>query len=338
VWLAGAALVPAGTVTVTKEETPMSKRVIWCTAIPVVAVGLVAVFTYTASPTAAQPPKNANPADETALMKNAEAFVAAFNKGDAKTLAAFWTPDGDFTDELGHKTVGREAIEKLFEGVFAEHKGMQLRIDITGLRFVTADVAIEDGTTALIHPDGLPPSRARYTNVHVRKDGKWSLESVRTATYTPPSNYEHLKGLDWLIGEWVDDVAKGEAARISFEWTDNQNFVISHFTTTIKGVAIGGGTVWIGWDPNAKSVRSWMFEANGGFGQGTWTKDGAKWTSKSTGTLQDGKKATSTNIVTRIDDDTLTWEVKERTLDDKPVPDIKPVKMKRVNEIAKNGK
>src|SRR5262249_14967778 len=149
---------------------------------------------------------------------------AAFGKGDAKALAAFWTPEGDFTDLTGHKLVGREAIEKAFAELFAEHKGLDLRIDITGLRFVTAEVAVEDGTTSVLHPDGAPPARSRYTIVHVKKDGKWLLESVRQAAYTPPSNYEHLKGLEWLIGEWVDDVPGGEAARISFEWTDNQNF------------------------------------------------------------------------------------------------------------------
>ena len=30
-----------------------------------------------------------------ALMKNAQAFVEAFEKGDAKAVAAFWAEDGD---------------------------------------------------------------------------------------------------------------------------------------------------------------------------------------------------------------------------------------------------
>lgn len=287
---------------------------------------------------AAQPPKGGNPADEAAMLKNAEGYVEAFEKGDAKALAAYWTAEGDFTDLAGHKLVGREAIEKTFTELFAENKGLKLRIDVTGLRFATAEVAIEDGTTSVIHPDGLPPSRARYTIVHVKKDGKWLMESVRQAPYTPPSNYEHLKGLEWLIGEWIDDVEKGEAARISFEWTDNQNFIVTHFTTTIKNATIGGGTAWIGWDPTAKTVRSWMFESNGGFGGGTWTKSGPKWTSKSSATLPDGTKATATNIITRVDADSITWEVKDRTLDGKPLPDIKAVKMKRFGEPTRNGK
>jgi uncharacterized protein (TIGR02246 family) len=281
----------------------------------------------------AQPPKGGNAADEAALLKNAEAFVAAFDKGDAKALAAHWTAQGDYTDQAGHKVTGREAIEKAFTNFFADNKGMKLRIDITGLRFVTPDVAVEDGTTSVINPDGTPPSKARYTIVHVKKDGKWLLDSVREAPYTPPSNYEHLKGLEWAIGEWADDVKEGEVARISFDWTDNQNFIVSHFTTTIKNVSIGGGTQWIGWDPLNKSIRSWVFESNGGFGEATWAKDGAKWTLKVSAVLPDGKKATSTNILTRVDADTMTWEVKDRTLDGKPLPDIKAVRMKRAKDL-----
>src|SRR3954465_15421083 len=190
----------------------MKSRRFWLLAAPAVAVAVIAAVAYNARPTAAQPPKNGNKADEDALLKNAEAFVAAFNKGDAKALAAFWTPAGDFTDQFGHKLTGREAIEKSFAELFAENKGVQLRIDITGLRFVTADVAVEDGTTAVIHPDGLPPARARYSIVYVKKDGKGLFESVREAPFSPPSNYEHLKPLEWLVGEWADDVEKGEAA------------------------------------------------------------------------------------------------------------------------------
>jgi uncharacterized protein (TIGR02246 family) len=287
---------------------------------------------------AAQPPKGGNPADEAALLKNAEAFVAAFDKGDAKTLAAFWTPDGDYTDQAGRRLAGREAIEKAFTEFFAENKGLKLRIDIDSLRFVGADAAIEDGTTAVIHPDGLPASRARYTIVHARKDGKWYLDSVREAPYTPSSNYENLRGLEWLIGEWADEANQGEAARISFNWTDNQNFVVSNFATTMKGAVIAGGTQWIAWDPANKAVRCWIFESHGGFGEGAWSGGGNAWTVKTTIVLPDGKKATATNTVTRVDADTITWEVKDRAHDGKPLPDIKPTRMKRTPDPARNGR
>ena len=39
-------------------------------------------------------------------------FMDAFNKGDAKTVADQWAKDGDYFDETGERTSGREAIQK----------------------------------------------------------------------------------------------------------------------------------------------------------------------------------------------------------------------------------
>src|SRR5262249_26801610 len=125
-----------------------------------------------ANPGLAQPPAD-NPEAEAALLKKAEAFVEAFHRGDAPGLAAFWTADRASPDQPGKHSKGRAAIEQAFGAFFAEHKGLKLRIDIASLRFVTPDVAVEDGTPAVIPPDGGPPSRARYTIVHVKKGGEW---------------------------------------------------------------------------------------------------------------------------------------------------------------------
>src|SRR5437763_17088492 len=85
--------------------------------------------------------------DQEAIAKSAEAFVEAFHKGDAKALAAFWTADGDYTDQRGRHLKGQEAIEKAFKAFFTENKGLKLRINSDSLRFATPEVAIEDGTT-----------------------------------------------------------------------------------------------------------------------------------------------------------------------------------------------
>src|SRR5262245_12431146 len=149
-----------------------------------------------------------------ALFERAKSFVAAFHKGDAKAVAGFWTADGDYTDQTGKQYKGRAQIEKGFTELFAENKGVKLRIDSTALRFVTTEVAIEDGITEVIPPDGAPPSRARYTIVHVKKNGQWYLSSVRDAPFAPPTNYEHLKPLEWLVGDWADEAEKGHVARV----------------------------------------------------------------------------------------------------------------------------
>src|SRR5262245_38999963 len=301
----------------------MRTRLFWSLALPAMIFGL------TAGPAPAEQPQD-KAKEEAALIKNAEAFVEAFQKGDAKALAAFWAPDGDYTDQTGRHLKGREAIEKAFAGFFTEHKGLKLRIDSGSLRFVTPDVAVEDGMTSVIPPDGGPPSRARFTIVHVKKDGKWYLDSVRDAAFTPPTNYQHLRGLEWAIGDWADENEKGEVARVAFAWAQNQNFIVGTFATTFKNISVASGTQWIGWDPIEKRIRSWTFDSDGGFGEGSWTKDGDKLIIKTNTVLRDGKKVAATNIVTKIDADTITWQSKDRTLDGKPLPDIKEVKMKRV--------
>jgi uncharacterized protein (TIGR02246 family) len=303
----------------------MKTRLLWLLAIPVIVLGFIAV------PGSARPKGEAQAQDaKEAIGKNGEAFIEAFHKGDAKALAAFWTEDGDYTDQAGRHMKGREAIEKAFEGFFAENKDLKLRINSTSLRFVTPDVAVEDGTTEVIPPDGGPPSRARYTIVHVQKDGKWLLSSVREAAFAPPSNHEHLRGLDWAIGEWSGEAGNGEVVRLLFTWSENQGFLIGTLATTFKNITLSGATQWIGWDPLEKRLRSWIFDTNGGFGEGSWTKDGNRYVIKASAVQQDGKKVTATNIITHVDSDNATWQSTERTVDGKPLPDIKEIKMKRV--------
>jgi hypothetical protein len=48
---------------------------------------------------------------QAALIKNAQAFTEAFEKGDAKAVAGFWAEDGDYVDLTGRRLQGRPAIE-----------------------------------------------------------------------------------------------------------------------------------------------------------------------------------------------------------------------------------
>jgi uncharacterized protein (TIGR02246 family) len=306
-----------------RKEGPMKSARFWIAGALALTVGLFALPAQAAD-------SDDNAADAAAMKKNAEAFTAAFDKGDAKAVAAFWTPNGDYVDETGRHMKGREEIEKAFTEFFSENKGLKVQIHSESLRFVTPEVAIEDGVTAVSEPDGGPPSRARYTVVHVKKDGKWMLSSVHDAPYAPPSNYDHLKELEWAIGDWTNESDKGETAQVSFEWAQNQNFINGTFAATVKNIEVRGGTQTIGWDPIKKQIRSWTFDEDGGFGEATWTRDDNRWVIKTELVLPDGKKVASTNIVTHVGADAITWQSKDRTVDGKPIPDVKEIKMKRV--------
>ena len=292
---------------------------------------IIALQTLLASSPPARASNSETAGDEDSLINNAKAFVDAVDRGDAKAVAAFWAEDGDYVDLNGRHLQGRSAIENAFKEVLAENKGLRLRIEVNSIRFVTPEIAIEDGATTAIPPNDAPPSQARYTNVHVKKDGRWVLQSVREAPYTPPDNYEHLRGLEWAIGEWVDEGDGPETGHVTFEWSPEGNFIISTQAVTVKDTLVSRVTEWVGWDPSVSQVRSWSFEADGGFGEGVWSNQGDQWIIKTNVILPDGKKLAATNIVTRTGPDTVTWQSKDRTLDGKELPDIKETKMKRVS-------
>jgi len=268
--------------------------------------------------------------DKEAIFTNAKAFVDAFEKGDAKAVAAFWAEDGDYIDLTGRQLQGRAAIENAFQDFFTENKDMKLRIDVISVRFPSPDTAVEDGITSLTFADGSPPNQARYTNVHIKKNGQWFLQSVREAPYTPPGNYEHLRSLEWAVGEWVDEGSGPEIGHARFEWSEDGNFLISTQDVTMKGTLVSRATEWIGWDPSTSQIRSWSFVADGAIGQNTWSNEGDRWIIKTNAILPNGKKLAATNIITRNGLDAITWQSKDRTLDGKALPDIGEMKMKRV--------
>jgi len=262
--------------------------------------------------------------------KRAQEFIAAFEKGDAKAVAAFWTENADYVDQTGREFKGRAAIQKMYEKFFAGKKGMKLNIIVTSGRLVGTDVAIEDGITEVTPTEGGLPSSARFSAVLVKKDGEWYFESVRDSIPHPPSNAEHFEDLEWLLGEWTGEAEKGESAKATYSWAENRNFIVSNFATTLDGVPVVGGTQWIAWDAVDKRIRSYSFYSGGGIGEAIWTQDGNTWTMKVAAKASAGKRLSGTNLLTRVDDDHMTWQLTKLTVDGQSMSDLKPVKLKRV--------
>ena len=297
------------------------------TRISRLAGALALAFTLPATATA----DDAMAKEREAIAKTAQSFIAAFGKEDAKAIANLWTPDGDYIDLNGRRIVGRDAIAADFAHLFAENDGLTVRIEVRSLQFPTADTAIEDGVTSVMSPTGLP-NRAAYTNVMVKKNGQWLLASVREQPFVPPSNYEHLRPLEWVIGEWVEDTKEPRVSRVLFDFTPDKNFIVAARAVTVGGAVLDNGTQRIGWDPSSKILRTWSFEPDGGFGHGAWTMDGdSKWLIRMSSVLASGSLMTSTTVVTRVDGETITAQTKEIVIDGKSQPDGPVMTMRRVN-------
>jgi len=266
-------------------------------------------------------------ADEAAIRKAVESYVAAFNRGDAKALAALWCPAAVYTNPLsGEQVVGREAIEKQFAAIFAQAKGVKLEAKTDSIQFISPSVAVEHGTAKVIRPDE-GPEESQYTAVYVNRDAQWLLDRV-TEEDVPvvASHYEQLKELEWMIGRWVD---QDDDATVVTEcnWTKNNNFITRSFTIQIRDRIDMAGMQIIGWDPAAKQIRSWVFDSDGGFGQGTWKKKDKRWHIQQSGVLPDGRKSSSVNIITYVDDNTCTLQSVNRMVDGELLPNIEEIKV-----------
>jgi uncharacterized protein (TIGR02246 family) len=265
--------------------------------------------------------------DEAAIRKAVESYVAAFNQGDAKALAAMWSPDAVYSNPLSDvQVVGREAIEAQFAAIFDEAKGIKLEATTEAVQFVSPNVGVEQGMAKLIRPDQAP-EETEYTAVYVKRDGQWLLDRVtEEEVLVVPSHYEQLKELEWMIGRWVD---QDDNATVVTEcnWTKNNNFITRSFTVQVRDRIDMAGMQIIGWDPSTKQIRSWVFDSDGGFGQGTWTKKGDRWYIQQTGVLPDGRKSSAVHIITRVDDSTCTLQAVNRTVDGELLPNVEEVKI-----------
>ena len=81
----------------------------------------------------------------------------------------------------------------------------------------------------------------------------------------------------------------------------------------------------IGWDPVKETIRSWIFDSDGGFGGSLWSKRGDnKWYAHTHFTLADGRKASAMHVYTKINDTTYTFESRARDIDGQLLPNIGP--------------
>jgi uncharacterized protein (TIGR02246 family) len=185
---------------------------------------------------------------EAAIGQTVDSYVAAFNQGDAKALAEQWSESAVYTNRLtGEEAVGRAAIAEQFAGIFKEKPGLKLDVSIESIRLLSPNVAVEHGTAKTIPPEG-EPDKMNYTAVYVQQGGKWLLDRVTDgADQPPPSNYEQLKALEWMVGSWVDE---DEEARVETEckWTKNRNFLTRSYSIIVGDQAELSGIQVIGWD------------------------------------------------------------------------------------------
>lgn len=268
--------------------------------------------------------------DEAGIRASADRFVKAFNEGDAKAAAAQFLPKAEYLNSDGEAFEGREAIEADLADYFKNHPKAHIEMAIDSIRFVGPRVAIEEGRTEVTHDPDAEPVRQSYIAVDLLTDGEWMLGSVRELPeeVEPVTPHDHLQVLAWLEGDWIDESEDG-IAETSYRWTEDGNYLISEFHLKIGGLKTLSGQQRIGWDPLTKQIKSWVFDASGGYGEGLWTWDEDHWVAKATGVRADGTAASATNLYTPLSGDAFRFQSTSRIAGDETEPDVNVVVVRR---------
>lgn len=267
--------------------------------------------------------------EEAVAKKNTAAYVDAYNRRDVKGLSSLLSEDVDYIDvDSSEEVEGKKEMEELFQAKFKEQVNGKIEAKIDKVTAPEANVIEETGVFTLISPQG-ESSKSAFRITLEKQNGEWVIGELREARIaSTPEQYEHLKPLEWLIGQWVDEDEDVEIAS-TFAWDLRKNFILQNFIVTTEGTVEQEGKQIIGWDAEKEEIRSWMFDSDGSFGEATWIPRGNGWDVEMVQTLSDGSRASATYNYTPKDKDSYIWSATGREVDGAQLPDIDPVTVTR---------
>lgn len=250
-----------------------------------------------------------------AIRKSEEQLLTAFNAAKADAVVDAFAPNGELIDENGVVYKGSQQIKDVLTEFFKQFPGAKLSMDIESIR-LAGSVGIEEGTRTMTTADGAEKARFRYIAVWAKDERGWKLASFRDfADDAAPTPNDHLQSIAWLVGDWINEGADGKVA-ISYQWSEDKNFLLGEFQMAMPGGKARKSTQRIGWDPSANRIRSWLFDADGGFAEGFWTvvEDGI--VVKSSSVNPDGTTASATLNITTKDKSHFTIAGTDRIVGD----------------------
>ncbi len=268
--------------------------------------------------------------DDTAAIQAAiQSYVEAFNNRDVEQLIVLWSPEGVYHSRRGGEAlVGHDALRESFIANFSQESVPILAVNTASIEFVSPNVAVERGTATVKHSED-DFFETEYSVIYVKQDGTWLIDRVREDEIAePPSNYSHLRDLEWMIGEWVDEADSG-VIELECQWTKNQNHISRRFKVTSGDAVELSGLEIIGWDPRQKQIRSWLFDSDGGFVEATWSKREDHWTVQAVATLADGGAGSYTGILRPIDENSFSFQKVNQVIDSQLLPNMDEVIIRR---------
>ena len=281
-------------------------------------LALVVGVTFVATSAPAQEP------DPAPVKARVQEFAKALAGQDAATVAAFWTPLGEYTH--GAVTIrGRDNIRKAYtEHMKKKPAGKVTTADET-VRFLSDSVAVCETTFVIDRDNPADSVRSKASALFVKADGQWSLGLLRETSEGPA-----LAELAWLVGEWEFKNEKATGT-ITVRFSEKKTFLLVQ-TRVKDGDDEEIATQIIGIDPASSKLKSWTFESDGSIGTADWVRTETGWVASVSATSADGDPVKAVTTIKPAGRNEFTFQMTERTVDGEKVPDTAPVKVTRATK------
>jgi len=254
--------------------------------------------------------------EEQAIRTTAKAYLAALANGDPKAIAEYWTPDGDFIDNSGNAHPASELAAEL-KPTAGQAPKAGTKVTLSRIRFLTDDVAIEDGEST--DDQTAPSARGHFHATWVKQSGRWRLASLCEIPIGSTAD-PRLADLGWMVGAWTAE-SGGARLEVHVQWNATETFLLRDSKAVVDGKVVLRGSQRIGWDPLTRKLKSWGFDSDGGIDEATWTNEGDSWVGQSTGVLPDGRQSSSTTVITYDGKDSYVRKVLAGSVQGEPLPD-----------------
>ncbi len=302
-----------------------------------IALAVVGVSTCSGQDASTQPATATTQADPAVaeVRASSDKLAAAFNAGKVDELTTMFLAKGEVIDESGVVYAGSQEIKEVFTALFTRFPATKLTRDIEAIR-VAGPIAIEEGTRVMKTNDDAASTSLRYVAVWSKTETGWRLASHRDfANDAPPTNNDRLQSIAWMEGDWINEGFDG-VVMISFKWSEDKNYLLGEFNVGSKEGAARKSSQRIGWDPNAGKIRSWLFDADGGFSEATWNVLEESVIIKSNSVNPDGSTSSATITLTPTSENAFTFAGSQRIVADNLEPDSSITVVRRLPTSAKS--
>lgn len=287
------------------------------------------------APTKAPPATPAAQDPTEAVQKALQAFVDAFNAGKPADAVALFAPAGVLVDEAAVPHQGQDVLTELLTGFLETYPGAKMSLETEDIRLIGPQLAVAETVRTVKRDETQDRAVTRAAVTFVLTDGQWKIAVVRDEPaddeLTP---HENLEPLAWLVGEWVNEESDS-LIHLDCRWSEDQNYLLAAFTVKREGSDEMKSEMRIGWDPLERKIHSWVFDSDGGYGQGEWTRLENRWLLKSDAVLPNGSTGSATFMIEPDSADRFRMIGVDRVVGNDVQPDLETLLVRKPPNAGK---